>query len=76
MLSSVLNSPRAVAVNIEIMRAFVRLRALVASQAELSRRVDELEFRYDGLFDNVFDMLSTIVHPPPAAFGAPSEPAS
>ena len=81
MLSSVLHSARAVAVNIEIMRAFVRLRALVGSHDELARRVDALEFRYDGLFDNVFDMLSDILQPPPASrrrlgFGAPSEPAS
>jgi hypothetical protein len=42
MLSSVLRSPRAIAVNIEIMRAFVRLRQMLASHAELSRRLDEL----------------------------------
>ena len=46
MLSSVLNSPRAVQVNIEIIRAFVRLRALLASHAELGKRVDELERKY------------------------------
>ena len=43
MLSSVLNSKRAVQVNIEIMRAFVRLRALIASNKELAKRLDELE---------------------------------
>ena len=50
MLSSVLNSPRAIAVNIEIMRVFVRLRQAAASHAHLARRLDELEKRYDGQF--------------------------
>ena len=45
MLSSVLNSPRAIAVNIEIMRAFVRLRRVTASHTRLSRRLDDLEKR-------------------------------
>ena len=48
MLSSVLNSKRAVQVNIEIMRTFVRLRQLLLSNKELSRRLDELEKKYDG----------------------------
>ena len=43
MLSSVLGSPQAVAVNIEIMRAFVRLREILASHADLARRLDELD---------------------------------
>jgi ORF6N domain len=47
MLSSVLNSERAIQVNIEIMRAFVKLRRMLASNAELSRRFDELESKYD-----------------------------
>ncbi len=47
MLSSVLNSPRAIAVNIEIMRAFVRLREMIASNKELAKRLDELEARID-----------------------------
>jgi hypothetical protein len=47
MLSSVLRSGRAVQANIEIMRAFVRLRGLLASNAELARRLDELEAHYD-----------------------------
>jgi hypothetical protein len=45
MLSSVLNSPRAIAVNIEIMRAFLRLRLILASNEELARRLDQLEGR-------------------------------
>jgi hypothetical protein len=65
MLSSVLNSPRAIAVNIEIMRAFVRLRELVASHAHLARRLDELEKRYDVQFKAVFDAIRELMAPPP-----------
>src|SRR3979409_2061593 len=50
MLSSVLRSKRAVQVNIEIMRAFVRLRLMLASDSELSRRLDDLESKYDRQF--------------------------
>ena len=66
MLSSVLNSPRAVAVNIEIMRAFVQLRALLASNADLSRRLDELEGKYDEQFRVVFKAIRELMAPPPA----------
>jgi hypothetical protein len=48
MLSSVLRSPRAVQVNVEIMRAFVRLRSLLASHADLARKLDELEKDHDA----------------------------
>jgi len=54
-LSSVLRSPRAVRVNVEIMRAFVRLRRLLIENADLARRMEELEKRYDGRFRVVFD---------------------
>ncbi len=67
MLSSVLHSPRAVAVNIEIMRAFVRMRGLIAGQAELSRRLDELESRYDEQFSVVFDAIRELMAPPPGS---------
>src|SRR6185369_15547012 len=50
MLSSVLRSPRAVEVNIAIMRAFVRLRQLLASHADLARKLDKLEKKYDDQF--------------------------
>lgn len=50
MLSSVLRSPRAVQVNIAIMRAFVKLRELLASHADLARRLEEMESRYDAQF--------------------------
>lgn len=57
MLSSVLRSERAVRVNIEIMRAFVRLRHVMSTQEDLLRRLDELEQRYDSQFKVVFDAL-------------------
>lgn len=66
MLSSVLNSTRAVQVNIEIMRAFVRLRQMLASNAELSRRLDELESNYDRRFKIVFDTIRELMTPVPA----------
>ena len=64
MLSSVLNSERAVLVNIEIMRAFVKLRQMLASNAELSRRLDELESKYDKQFKTVFDAIRQLMTPP------------
>lgn len=64
MLSSVLRSPRAVRVNIEIMRAFVRLRQLLASNAELARRLDELEGKYDAQFKVVFEAIRKLMTPP------------
>ena len=64
MLSSVLNSPRAVQVNIEIMRAFVRLRRLLATNADLARRLDELEQKYDAQFRVVFDAIRQLMAPP------------
>jgi hypothetical protein len=64
MLSSVLRSERAVRVNIEIMRAFVRLRRVMPTQAGLIRRLDELEQKYDGQFTVVFDALRQMMEPP------------
>jgi hypothetical protein len=64
MLSSVLRSPRAVAVNVEIMRAFVRVRRLLASHADLTRKLTELERKYDGQFKLVFDAIRQIMTPP------------
>ena len=63
MLSSVLRSRRAVEVNIEIMRAFVRLRQILASHAELARKLDELEQRYDEQFAVVFDAIRELMDP-------------
>ena len=64
MLSSVLNSKRAIQVNIEIMRAFVRLRRILASNANLARKLDELEKKYDGQFRVVFEAIRQLMAPP------------
>ena len=57
MLSSVLRSERAVRVNIEIMRAFVQLRQMLASHADLARKLEALEKKYDSQFKVVFDAI-------------------
>ena len=66
MLSSVLRSPRAVAVNVAIMRAFVRLRELALTHADLTRQIADLETKYDSRFRVVFDALRRLTVPPPA----------
>jgi hypothetical protein len=63
MLSSVLHSPRAVAVNIEIMRTFVRLRQMLASNTELARKLEALEKKYDRQFKVVFDAIRQLMSP-------------
>ena len=63
MLSSVLRSPRAVRVNIEIMRAFVRLRQILESNAQLARKLDALEKKYDAQFRVVFDAIRELMAP-------------
>lgn len=63
MLSSVLRSPRAVQVNVEIMRAFVRLRRMLLENAELARKLDALERRYDGQFRVVFEAIRELMEP-------------
>ncbi|HTX76473.1 MAG TPA: ORF6N domain-containing protein [Terracidiphilus sp.] len=64
MLSSVLRSPRAVQVNIAIMRAFVKLRQILASHRDLARRLDELESKYDEQFRAVFEAIRELMRPP------------
>ncbi len=64
MLSSVLRSPRAVSVNVEIMRAFVRLRTVLAEHRDLARRLDALEAKYDCQFKVVFDAIRALMTPP------------
>jgi hypothetical protein len=64
MLSTVLRSKRAITVNIEIMRTFVKLRQMLASNAELSRRLDELESKYDKQFRIVFDAIRKLMATP------------
>jgi hypothetical protein len=67
MLSSVLRSSRAVQVNIAIMRAFVKLRSLLASHRDLARRLDEMESKYDAHFKVVFDAIRSLMAPPEKA---------
>jgi len=64
MLSSVLRSPRAVQVNIEIMRAFVRLRHMLQQDAVLARKLAALEKKYDAQFRVVFDAIRELMDPP------------
>lgn len=64
MLSSVLHSDRAVHVNIEIMRAFVRLRQMLASNVDLARKLATLEKKYDAQFKVVFDAIRELMTPP------------
>ena len=71
MLSSVLKSPRAIQVNIEIMRAFVRLRQMVTSNADLERKLNALERKYDGQFKIVFAAIRELTEPAPKKKGRP-----
>jgi hypothetical protein len=64
MLSTVLRSPRAVQVNIEIMRAFVRLRQILGTNAELAKKLAALEKKYDAQFRVVFDAIRELMTPP------------
>jgi len=64
MLSGVLHSPRAIHVNIQIMRTFVRLREFLASHKDLAHKLEELEKRYDAQFKAVFDAIRQIMNPP------------
>jgi hypothetical protein len=64
MLSSVLRSKRAALVNVAIMRAFVKLRQLLASHADLARKLEDLERKYDTQFKVVFDAIRQLMTPP------------
>ena len=66
MLASVLRSKRAVLVNVEIMRAFVRLRQILGAHADLARKLAALERKYDSQFKAVFDAIRELMTPPPA----------
>jgi hypothetical protein len=67
MLSSVLRSKRAIHANIEIMRAFVRLRRLLRPTDELVKKIDEMEDKYDTQFGVVFEAIRDLMRPPPAS---------
>ena len=64
MLSSVLHSKMAIQVNIEIMRAFVKLRRILASHAVLARKLETLEKKYDSQFKLVFDAIRQLMAAP------------
>lgn len=66
MLSSVLRSSRAIAVNIEIMRTFVQVRSLIANNSELARKLEELEKKTDERFAVVFEAIRQLMTPPEA----------
>ena len=79
MLSSVLRSPQAVAINIEIMRTFVRLRRILESNKELARKLEELESDCGEKFRIVFEAMDTLLAPPekksnPIGFHVREEP--
>ena len=63
MLAAVLQSPRAVQVSIEVVRAFVRLRAMLAGNVELARKLATLEKKYDAQFKVVFDAIRELMAP-------------
>jgi ORF6N domain-containing protein len=67
MLSSVLRSKRAIHANIEIMRAFVRLRRLLRPSDALAKKIDEMEEKYDTQFGVVFEAIRDLMRPPPAS---------
>ena len=64
MLSSILNSKRAVQVNIQIMRTFTQLRDMLAGNKELRRKIEEMEKKYDHQFQIVFKTIKELIEPP------------
>lgn len=64
MLSSVLHSKRAIRVNIQIMRTFTKLRELLSTHAELKRKIEEMEKKYDQQFQVVFEAIKRLLEPP------------
>lgn len=71
MLSSVLRSERAVLVNIAIMRAFVKLRRLLATHRDLARKLEQMEKKYDAQFKIVFDAIRRLMEPAPESRRGP-----
>ena len=65
MLSSVLNSERAITVNIQIMRAFTRLREIIMTHKDLQRKIEDVEKKYDQQFKVVFEAIRQLLEPPP-----------
>jgi hypothetical protein len=67
MAANVLNSPRAIAASVMVVRAFVRLRHMLASHADLSHKLADLEKRYDSQFKQVFAAIRALMAPPEAS---------
>ena len=65
MLSSVLNSERAIGVNIQIMRTFTKLREILATHKDLRQKIEAMEKKYDHQFKVVFDAIKQLMEPPP-----------
>lgn len=65
MLSSVLNSTAAIEVNVQIMRAFVKLREILSTHKDLAKKLAELEKKYDQQFAVVFEAIRKLMEPPP-----------
>ena len=63
MLSSVLNSERAILVNIQIMRTFTKLREIIESNKELKKKIDDMEKKYDSHFQTVFEAIKKLIEP-------------
>ena len=66
MAANVLNSKRAVRVSVQIVRAFIRLRQILASNETLARKLNDLEKKYDHQFKIVFDAIRELMTPPPS----------
>jgi hypothetical protein len=64
MAANVLNSEKAVAVSVLVVRAFVRLRQMLATHSDLARKLEELEMRYDAQFKQVFGAIRALMAPP------------
>ncbi len=71
MLSSVLNSARAIGVNIQIMRAFTKLRGMLAGHEDLRRKIEDMERKYDGQFKVVFDAIRQLLEKPAGGLKKP-----
>jgi phage regulator Rha-like protein len=67
MLSSVLNSERAILVNIQIMRAFTKLREMLLAHEDIRRKIEAMERKYDQQFKVVFEAIRKLLEPPPAS---------
>lgn len=63
MLSSILNSKRAIQVNIQIMRTFTKIREMLATHKELKQKIDKMEKKYDHQFKIVFDVIKCLIEP-------------